>query len=359
MSPTLEMPAAKAPKSKSKFSILLSLIFIITLASFLVWLYSGRIVSKDGVLSGEFIPIAAPMSSTLHEVLVGPNDHVQAGQLIAKLDVGDFLNQLEAAKDLVRGAIITPQDSATRVAEAQKAAEDMVKRIALARHEESIRKNLVEQSSIEHAKAQLIMRDIEAKGGSVAQKESARKAEFSAAQKLQSAKSAFELASQSRSAIESELHKIRDVKQAVRHDLEMASINPSLIYSPISGYLTKNVPLNGQAFALGDTIFQIIPETGAKLYALAKLSAEAAREIPTNTLCFIVPNNSFNIYEGQVATRSVEADTATLGIKLKSTATATGSTINDTTRTVFWVHPLADNLVVKYLLMVLSYIPLP
>ncbi len=357
MSPTLEMPAAKAPKRK--FSFLLPLILIIGLIGFTVWLFSGRIVSNDGELSAGFISITAPISCSLSEVLVESNAHVQAGQLIAKLDVGDFLNQLAAAKDLVRGAIISPQDTAKRVAEAQKAAEDMVKRIALARHEEGIHKNLVEQGSIEHARAQLHMRNMDAQGGSATQKEAARKAEFSAAQKLQNAKAAFELASQSRTAIENELHKIRDAQMAIRQDLDIASIDPSLIYSPINGYLTKNIPLNGQAFTLGETIFQIIPETGAKLFALAKLPADTAREIPANALCFIVPTKGFNIYEGQVASRKVEAGVASISIDLKNNAHATGSNITGTTRTVFWVHPLADNFIVKYLLMALSYIPLP
>ncbi len=359
MSTTLEMPAAKLNKPKSKFSKFLFFLLLILLIAFVAWLYSGRIVSKNSELSAGFISITAPISSTVSAVLVEPNAHVQAGQLLAKLDVGDYLHQLTAAKDLVRGTIYSAQNTEARVAEAQKAAEEMVKRIALARHEEGIRKNQVETSSIEHAKAQLNMRNVEAKGGTAAQKESARKAELIASQKLESAKASFEFASQSRTAIEAELHKIRDSKMAAKQDISMKTFDPSQIYAPINGYLTKYIPLNGQALSLDETIFQIIPETGANIYALARLAGNYTKEIPKNSLCFVKPTSGLSIYEGKVVTTTIEADTTIVNINIHSSKNLDHANISDTARTVFWVHPLADNVVVKYLLMALSYIPLP
>ncbi len=358
MSPTLEMPAAKAQKSKSKLSSLMGIVFLFLLIGFFVWLYSGRIVSNNGELSAGFVPITAPISSTINKVLIGPNAHVQAGQLLAKLDVGDYMQQLAAAKDLVRGTINT-KENAAHIAEVQKATEDMVKRIALARHEEGMRKHFVEQSSIEHARAQLHMRNMETQKATPSQKENARKAEFDAEKKLQNAKAAFELASQSRSAIESELHKIRDSKVALRQEINMISPDISQIHAPINGYLTKNIPLDGQAFAMGETIFQIIPETGAKLYALAQLPEEKATKIPNNALCFVLPKVGFDIYEGHVASMTTNTGTVNVSINLKNSGQSNVMNMNNSTRTVFWVHPLANNSIVKYLLMALSYIPIP
>ncbi len=359
MSLTLEMPQGKAPKSKSKLRLIIVLILIICLGGTFAWIYSGRIISPDAELTAGFVSVIAPMSSTLAEILVEPNARVQAGQLLAKLDGGDYLQQMAAAQALVQGALSTTESNAERVAAAQKAAEEMVERIALARHEENTRKILVEKRSIEHAQAQLNMRNVDTQGGTEAQKATARKAELTAQQNLQNAKAAFEHASTSRSAIETELHKIRNSQghMSKQNAINAPLINPTLIHASTNGYLTNNIPLVGQIVTMNESVFQIIPEVGAKLNAVAKLPMEA-KNIAPNTLCFIVPDHGWNIFAGKVSSINLDTSTADISLNLENINDANEYAVNNKAKAIFWAHPLAELAIAQPLFMVLSYLPL-
>ncbi len=357
MSLTLEMPEGKKKKSTSKFKIVI-LILILLIVGFFYWLYSGRIVSNDGELSAGFVPVPSPMSSSLAGVMVEANSFVQKGQLLAKLETAEYFEQIAAAKSLVQGALTTSEITAERVAKAQKAAEEMVERIALARHEENALKHEVEKLSTEHAKAQLQMRDLDAKGAKTAEKDTAKKAEFMAAQKLHSAKANFEHASQSRAAIETELHKIRNEnnnKQGLNISVDLP--DPSLIHAPINGYLTKNIPLAGQKFTRGEAVFQIIPESGAKLFALAKLENIQATSVDVHKPCFVLPNAEWKIYSAKVVSIDLNQSPANISINFKDNVDVAKYNTNSKARVVFWNHPLAENSLLYPIFMILSYIP--
>ncbi len=357
MSNTLEMPP-KSKTKKSKLPFIIKSLFILCLFAFLFWIYNGRVVSLDGELSAGFIPITSPMTSTISSIMVEPNAYVQAGQLIARLDPNDYLQHMMAAKNLVLGTINTAQSTAEHIAEVQRAAEDMIKRIALARHEESMHKANMEKYSIEHAKAQFARRSMDAQGGTVAQKEVAQKAELLAERNLQNSKAAFELASQSRSTIETELHKIRSSQQALAHkNMPLNNIDPSMIYAPVNGYLSNKIPLNGQAVSFGETIFQLIPEAQTQLYALAKLSHAEANNIENSLLCFILPKDNWSIFEGKIQSSNKDQATTYVSINLIGENKPNNIINSNKIRTVFWNHPLASYALVKPLFIVLSYLP--
>ncbi len=358
MSLTLEMPTGKTPKRKSKFLIGFFLLLFILIIILFAWIYGGRIVSENGQLSAEFLPIPSPMTSTLSEVLVEPNAYVKKGQLLAKLESSDYTQQITAAQALVQRTIDTNKLTTDRVLAAQKAAEDLVERIALARHEENSRKALVEQRSVEHAKALLRMRDAEANGESEAKKSAAIKAESFAKQNLANAKISFEHASQSRSAIEGELHKIRNNNMATgQNPMPINFEDPSLIKSPMNGYLTTKIPLAGKKVNMGETVFQILPESNAKLSVVASLTNKDAQKIKINSLCYVLPDNSWRILSGRVINVAMN-ENANIKIELDTNSSIADFDENNSARAVFWAHPLTDNIWLNFLFMLFSYLPI-
>jgi len=72
---------------------------IILLATVTMWWYlSGRVSTDDAQVDGHIIPVASKVYGNIAEVLVTDNQHVEAGQVIARIDPRDYQAKLDQAR---------------------------------------------------------------------------------------------------------------------------------------------------------------------------------------------------------------------------------------------------------------------
>ncbi len=292
MSSMLSLP----PPAPSRFGrfikiILGCMLFICILG---LWLMLSRIESRQSSLSLQLIPLTAPISTAFTEIYVDLNQEVKEGQQLAKIDVAGYEGELPHAVALVQGAM--PAQIASRVTQAEAIEAEMVKRVALARHEENAQRRNVEQFSIEHAKMLLHLRSISQdeiqRYRAAAQKEQAMKHRF------QSAKDAFEFASRQRVAIEMELYKIRDENaksqrytnsdsQRRQAALKRNSIADD-ITAPISGRVIGAFPQIGEVVPRDGVLFTLLPDGGANLKLMLSLSTKHVEALRSGLSMYLV-----------------------------------------------------------------------
>jgi membrane fusion protein (multidrug efflux system) len=85
-------------KRKIRF-IVLALVVVAAIASIPIYsYYAARESTDDAQVDGHLIPISPRINGTIAEVLVRDNQHVQAGQVLVKLDPADYEVALAQAK---------------------------------------------------------------------------------------------------------------------------------------------------------------------------------------------------------------------------------------------------------------------
>ncbi len=355
MSQQLELTPSPNPSRMPKKYIIAGMLAIVLVALVLciLWIYSGRIVTDSGLIRVGLVPISTPMTSTLTEILVLPGEKVQQGQLLARLDGKDYMQQYAAASALVHGSfsLPSPEQNAARLAEIKALEEHLVQQIALARHEEHAARILVEQHSIAHARASLHMRNTAAAHAPAHERKKAVDAELKARQLLEQAQQFFEYTSRGRSAIEGELHNIRnDIAHARRPETapyaasqHTADNAPHLIYAPVTGTLTDNFPQVGSVVQKDQVLFSISPDRQDSMTATAVLPASAAKSITQGTPCFLIPKDMDETLTGVLDKVVNTSDAARVGLYMTVDARdlKEGEVFQEDipARVVFWTHP--------------------
>ncbi len=329
MSSMLEIPPPQVKARKKRFIPFLCILLI--LIALPAWLYFTAIISKDSTLSPNLITINSPVSSPLAEVLAQPASLVQKGQTLARIDLSGYQQNLAHAMALTRGTFGTAPSSAEtaqRVATAQAAEADTVNRIAMARHEETTQRLRIEQLSVDHARALLQLRGMEATQSK--KYLAAQQKELQYRQQLQNAKAAFDVASRSRAAIEGELYKIREGRLRAGQNAPAYSLNtaaplnvPDTIIAPQDGYIIGNVPTVGQTVAQNSTLFTLLAAS-PRFYITAQVPTQQAQKFTPDTFTFIFTPNG-QILEGSVINSvsssagnnlvSIEVDAAHLSLE--------------------------------------------
>ncbi len=381
MTQQLELtPNPQRPRVPLKYIIpLITLSLLVASALCILWIYTSRIVSDTGVIRLGSVPVTTPMSSIISETLVTLGQKVQKDQLLIKLDDTDYVHQYAAASALVHGsfALPTPEHNAARIAEIQALEEHLVKQIALARHEENAARTLVEQHSIAHARALLQMRNADVSHAPASQRQKTIQAEAEARQLLEQAQSFFEYTSRSRSAIEGELHNIRnDIAKAYRAQNTSPSMPastlthpeknaPNLIHAPITGTVTDKGLLSGALPKVGETVqkdqvlLSITPEIHASLMANATVPQSDSESIQKNTLCFLILQQRSETLTGTV--RNIFSTNEAASVGLDISVDVTGLTKDEaittdlSARVVLWTHPWAHSPFLQPLLGILSH----
>ena len=280
---------------------------LITLVAAGAWMYTGR-TEVRGTVEGHYLPIAPLMTARVAEVLATEGQMVKSGQVLLRLDGGAYARQEADARALVRGARMpTLEETAERVAAAQAAEEYSVRRVALARHEEEAQRQLLEHRAHEHARAQLRMRDLDARGGPVTAKarQEAQQAESQARRHWEQARSTHESASRTRAVVEGELHRVRaemdrarqgrgpvPVAAALPPSAPSASFgtgDPTLITAPQSGKLLGRLPQPGHMLARGEAVLHLIPGNNAALWVTAEVPPSAAKALRVGQWSLIRP----------------------------------------------------------------------
>lgn len=294
----LPMPPRRKTSVPSQAKLLLALVVCAAVVAGW-WLYSGRVVTQQGELEGVLVPIPAPMTATVVEVLVPEGALVRTGEPLARLDNGSYKRQEAEARAMVRGVrpprALAMEDASARVADAQAAEEYIVRRVALARHEEAASRQLMERSVMEHVQAELRMRGLEAGRAPATTTETARKAEAQARQRKETAQAAFETASRSRAAVENELMQVRRELEKARSGQAATATrepspmdDPSVLRAPQDGRVVGSLA-QGQMLARGETVLRLAPATPSHLWALVWVPAALNAQLRPGMLSVVRP----------------------------------------------------------------------
>lgn len=299
----LSIPPVRRKNRCRQVALLLALLPV-ALCALAYWLLTGRVETRQGVLQGEWIRITAPMTTQVLEVLVRQDQEVRQGQPLVRLEVTGYRKQEAEARALLSGLVRahSMEDAASRVAAAKAAEEYIVRRVALARHEEAARHKTMEQRVMEHVQAELRMRDLDtaqSASASAQTRTTARNAELHARQRKETAKDAFEAASRTRAAVEGELQRLRYELDVARSQRGLSSdpprqgqgstvppmSDPTVITAPRDGRIASPPPDVGQILALGETALLLAPADGSGVWATA----------------FVTPDQAAAIHPGQYA----------------------------------------------------------
>jgi len=331
----LQMPEAPLKKHGRLLVRLLPLWVIAALiAGGWWWLEAGRISSTWAMLDGMVYTVSSEFPARVESVMVREGDHVKKGQVVARLDASNYARQLAAAGS--EGANLRVMagppgmdETAARVRQAQDAEQDMVRRIALARHEEDLRQKNREDRVADHVRAQLALRSLDSQGGERAVGASryaaARQAEAHTRQAKERAIVEFEQASLVRAAIDQELARVRE--ETLRYK-QMASRNryaPQYVagalgalanaapqqavdgnlYAPQAGRILRGLAMPGQSVQRGEPVVLLLPE-GAEaqksFWIVAYFTQDDANALKPGQKCAISLQNSIKL-EGRIYDR--------------------------------------------------------
>lgn len=301
----LEMPAGEAPKEPPRPGTEKSgrlarcrkwlrwLPLTVVLAALLLvlalwWLSDGGRESRWAVLDANMVPVVTEYSAPLQQVITQPGMHVEANQVVARLDVSAYARQLARASQELAGMGPGLEEAAQRMQQAQAAEQDMVTRLAKARHEEAVSLEARDRSVTAHVQAQIALRGIQPYQGKAAY-ERARQAEAAARTRMEQARDAYEKASRSRAALDQELQRIRTEVQLSRarqgqppvRSGQAVQVPPpdENLYAPVSGTVTQVLHSAGQTPQPGNPVLLIAPDDTAAWWVMAYYPVEEAEGI--------------------------------------------------------------------------------
>ena len=285
----LQMPEAPLKKHGRQFLRLLPIWVLVFLAAGgWWWIEAGRVTSTWAMLDGMVYAVSSEFPGRVDAVTVREGDRVKKGQVVARLDVSGYARRMaEAGREAAGLRVMGPpsmEETAARLKQAQNSEQEMVHRIALARHEEDLKQKNREDRVAEHVRAQLALRTLDSQGGEhavgAARYAAARQAEMQTRLAKERAMVEFEQVSLVRAAMDQELARVRD--ETLRYK-QMASRNryaPQYVtgalgaamnaapqqvvdgnlYAPQDGRILRGMAMPGQNVQRGDPVVLLLPE---------------------------------------------------------------------------------------------------
>ena len=263
--PEAALPAAKSPKNGGFRRLLLAGVAVAVLAgaSWYGWDYwtVGRFLvsTDDAYVKADNTTVAPKVSGYLHEVLVGDNERVRAGQVLARIDDRDYRVALDQAKADV---------AAAEAALASKRAQLEV-----------------QQSIIEAARATL---DVDTASATFAKQENKRYSDLAATgygsvQNAQAAQSrdasALAAIERDKANLASALKQVDLLKAEIAQAIAAASranalrqqaelnLSYTTIIAPIDGVVGNRTLRPGQFVQAGTQLMSLVPASGAYVIA--------------------------------------------------------------------------------------------
>ncbi|MEO9078952.1 MAG: efflux RND transporter periplasmic adaptor subunit, partial [Rhodanobacter sp.] len=135
--------AAKNPAKRRRALLIVGGIFLLAgLAWFLFWFFvlSTRVVTDNAYVSGNQVTISAQVPGTVVAILADDTEHVDAGQVLVKLDPTDAKVRLEQARSALAQAVrgVRQQTSSAQGADSQVE----VARLSLQKAEADLKRHL-------------------------------------------------------------------------------------------------------------------------------------------------------------------------------------------------------------------------
>lgn len=331
----LQMPEPRLKKHGRMFLRLLPLWVIGCLvAAGWWWIESGRVTSTWAMLDGMVYAVSSEFPAKVESVAVREGDRVKKGQVLARLDARAYAGRVGEAGREAAGlrAMAGPpsiEENAARLKQAQDSEQEMVRRIALARHDEDLKQKAREERVAEHVRAQLALRTLDSQGGEravgSARYAAAKQAEAQTRLAKERAIVEFEQVSLVRAAIDQELARVR--AEALRYK-QLASSNryaPKYVagalgaamnavpqnavdgnlYAPQDGRILRGIAMPGQSVQRGEPVVLLLPEgkeAQKSFWLLAFFTQDAANALKPGQKCAITLKNDTRL-EGRVYDR--------------------------------------------------------
>lgn len=331
----LQMPEPRLKKHGRMFLRLLPLWVIGCLvAAGWWWIESGRVTSTWAMLDGMVYAVSSEFPAKVESVVVREGDRVKKGQVLARLDARAYAGRVGEAGREAAGlrAMAGPpsiEETAARLKQAQDSEQEMVRRIALARHDEDLKQKAREERVAEHVRAQLALRTLDSQGGEravgSARYAAAKQAEAQTRLAKERAIVEFEQVSLVRAAIDQELARVR--AEALRYK-QLASSNryaPKYVagalgaamnavpqnavdgnlYAPQDGRILRGIAMPGQSVQRGEPVVLLLPEgkeAQKSFWLLAFFTQDAANALKPGQKCAITLKNDTRL-EGRVYDR--------------------------------------------------------
>ena len=331
----LQMPEPRLKKHGRMFLRLLPLWVIGCLvAAGWWWIESGRVTSTWAMLDGMVYAVSSDFPAKVESVAVREGDRVKKGQVLARLDARAYAGRVGEAGREAAGlrAMAGPpsiEETAARLKQAQDSEQEMVRRIALARHDEDLKQKAREERVAEHVRAQLALRTLDSQGGEravgSARYAAAKQAEAQTRLAKERAIVEFEQVSLVRAAIDQELARVR--AEALRYK-QLASSNryaPKYVagalgaamnavpqnavdgnlYAPQDGRILRGIAMPGQSVQRGEPVVLLLPEgkeAQKSFWLLAFFTQDAANALKPGQKCAITLKNDTRL-EGRVYDR--------------------------------------------------------
>ena len=331
----LQMPEPRLKKHGRMFLRLLPLWVIGCLvAAGWWWIESGRVTSTWAMLDGMVYAVSSEFPAKVESVAVREGDRVKKGQVLARLDARAYAGRVgeagrEAAALRAMAGPPSIEETAARLKQAQDSEQEMVRRIALARHDEDLKQKAREERVAEHVRAQLALRTLDSQGGEravgSARYAAAKQAEAQTRLAKERAIVEFEQVSLVRAAIDQELARVR--AEALRYK-QLASSNryaPKYVagalgaamnavpqnavdgnlYAPQDGRILRGIAMPGQSVQRGEPVVLLLPEgkeAQKSFWLLAFFTQDAANALKPGQKCAITLKNDTRL-EGRVYDR--------------------------------------------------------
>ena len=298
------------------------------------WIESGRVTSTWAMLDGMVYAVSSEFPAKVESVAVREGDRVKKGQVLARLDVRAYAGRVGEAGREAAGlrAMAGPpsiEETAARLKQAQDSEQEMVRRIALARHDEDLKQKAREERVAEHVRAQLALRTLDSQGGEhavgSARYAAAKQAEAQTRLAKERAIVEFEQVSLVRAAIDQELARVR--AEALRYK-QLASNNryaPKYVagalgaamnavpqntvdgnlYAPQDGRILRGIAMPGQSVQRGEPVVLLLPEgkeAQKSFWLLAFFTQDDANALKPGQKCAITLKNDTKL-EGRVYDR--------------------------------------------------------
>ena len=298
------------------------------------WIESGRVTSTWAMLDGMVYAVSSEFPAKVESVAVREGDRVKKGQVLARLDARAYAGRVGEAGREAAGlrAMAGPpsiEETAARLKQAQDSEQEMVRRIALARHDEDLKQKAREERVAEHVRAQLALRTLDSQGGEravgSARYAAAKQAEAQTRLAKERAIVEFEQVSLVRAAIDQELARVRaealrykqlvssnryapkyvaDALGAAMNVVPQNAVDGNL-YAPQDGRILRGIAMPGQSVQRGEPVVLLLPEgkeAQKSFWLLAFFTQDAANALKPGQKCAITLKNDTRL-EGRVYDR--------------------------------------------------------
>ncbi|QIH09235.1 MULTISPECIES: HlyD family secretion protein [unclassified Pseudomonas] len=239
---------------KRRLFIFLFVILLVALGFLGHWWFHGRFyeVTDNAYVQGEITRVSSQLSARIDEVLVQDNQHVEQGQLLARLERADF----QLAVDRAQAAL------ATREAERLQAQSKLTQQgslIAASEAQVASSQATLGRSQIDLSRAQTLR-----KPGYVSEERVTTLSADNHIARSQVARAQADLQGQRQqvSALSADIKRLDALIANARADLAQAQLNLSRseIHAPISGIIGQRAARNGQVVQAGAYLLSIVPD---------------------------------------------------------------------------------------------------